>query len=57
MNVMEIIKKVPWKKVVKFAGCVGAGVMAFAEARDAHKKEVEFEALKKAVAELKGKES
>lgn len=57
MKVVEILKAVPWKKVVKFAGCVAAGVMAFAEARDAHKKEVEFEALKKAVAELKGEES
>ena len=57
MKIMEFINKPIVKKVAKWAGCAVAGIMAFADAIEQHKREAELEALKKTVAELKAKES
>lgn len=56
MNI-EIIKKVPWKKVIQIGACVGAGVMAFSEAVGEQKKTEMIESFEKRISKLEGKKS
>lgn len=51
------LSKVNWQKVVGVVGCVVTGVAAFSQALGDQKREAEFEEMKKALSELKGKES
>ena len=56
MNI-EIIKKIPWKKVIQIGTCVGAGIMAFSEAVGEQKKTEMIEGFEKRLSKLEGKKS
>ena len=56
MNI-EIVKNIPWKKVVKIGACVAAGVMAFSEAAGEQKKTEMIEGFEKRLSKLEGKGS
>lgn len=52
MNVLNVVKNVPWKKVAGVASCVISGVVTAVSALNEHKQAEEFTNMKKRVAVL-----